>query len=209
VSSAIKRVGVAITGASGVIYGIRLVEVLARGDVNPSDFELIVTISKGARKVASYELGENIDSLLEKHVTSSNKHGDIIVHKMKIYEEDDFSSPLASSSSAPDVMAVVPCSIKTLSEIAYGQASNIIVRGALSMLRLGRKLVLVPRETPLGLTELELMLSLAKRGAYIVPAMPGFYHNPRRLEDLIDFVVGKVLDLLGFEHGLYKRWGNG
>jgi 4-hydroxy-3-polyprenylbenzoate decarboxylase len=124
-----------------------------------------------------------------------------------VYMEDDYTSPLASSSNQPDAMAIVPASTKTVALIAHGLASNLVARAALSILRLGRRLVVAPRETPLGIAELENLLKLARMGAVIVPLCPGYYHKPRSIGDLLDFMAGKVLDAMGCPHGLYKRWG--
>ncbi len=198
-----ENLGVAITGASGVIYGLRLIEVLLKENIVTSRIDVVV--SKGAKRVIMHEMGSRADEVVQRILMKfPDARG-----KVRLYEEDDFSSPFASSSSAPQAMVVIPCSIKTLGEIVSGIASNVIVRGALSVLRLGRPLVLVPRETPLGMVELELMLRAARLGAHIVPAMPGFYHNPSSVEDLVDFVVGKVLDVLDIKHRLYRRWGSG
>lgn len=198
-----ENLGVAITGASGAIYGLRLIEVLLKE--NLVTYRIDVVVSRGAKRVIMHEMGSEADDVVQGILRKFPDAGG----KVRLYEEDDFSSPFASSSSAPQAMVVIPCSIKTLGEIVGGIASNIIVRGALSVLRLGRPLVLVPRETPLGVVELELMLRAARLGAYIVPAMPGFYHSPGSVEDLVDFVVGKVLDVLGVRHRLYRRWGSG
>lgn len=199
-------IAVALTGSSGIRYGLRFVEAVLRYSMVGEG--VFVVVSRAAKDVALYE--ENIDlnkfleELKQSYGGSDAENGGLF---LRVYSEDDFNSPLASSSSAPDAMVVVPSSVKTMAQIAVGLASNVIVRGALAMLRLRRPLVLVPRETPLGVTELELMLSLARRGVFIVPAMPGFYHHPKSIDDLVDFVVGKILDVLGIEHNLYRRWG--
>jgi 4-hydroxy-3-polyprenylbenzoate decarboxylase len=178
---------VAITGASGVIYGKRLLEVLRTKKV-----ETHLVISKAAEKIIKHELGTTKEPL-EKLATH-------------VYEVDDWSSPIVSGSFKTDGMIIVPCSMKTLSGIAIGFAENAILRAADVALKEKRKLILVPRETPLNTIHLRNMLALAKQGALIVPAMPAYYHEPKNIEALVDFVVGKVLDLLDIEHALYKRW---
>src|SRR6185369_5457820 len=128
--------------------------------------------------------------------------------RLAYYAEDDFYAPIASGSSAADAMVVVPCSMGTLSRISCGNSGNLLERSADVMLKEGRPLVLVPRETPLNAIHLEHMLKLARLGVRIVPAMPAFYQRPQSLDDLVNFVVGKVLDSLGVEQSLFRRWGN-
>jgi len=177
----------AITGASGVIYGKRLLEVLRNKNV-----ETHLVISQAAEKIIAHELGTTKESLekLANHV----------------YEVNDWSSPIVSGSFKTDGMVIAPCSMKTLAGIANGFAENVILRAADVALKEKRKLILVPRETPLNIIHLRNMLDLAKQGAHIVPAMPAFYHKPKSIKALVDFVVGRVLDLLEIEHNLYKRW---
>ena len=127
--------------------------------------------------------------------------------RLGYYGGDDFFAPVASGSSAPDAMVVCPCSMGSLGRIAAGLSSSLLERVADVMLKEGRPLLLVPRETPLSAIHLENMLKLARLGVRIVPPMPAFYHHPQSLDDLVDFVVGKVLDQLGVEHRLFKRWG--
>jgi 4-hydroxy-3-polyprenylbenzoate decarboxylase len=120
----------------------------------------------------------------------------------------DFSAPLASSSRAAEAMVVAPCSTKTLAAIAHGYADNLIVRAAEAMLRLNRPLVLMPRETPLTLAAIENMRALRLAGAVLLPPMVAYYPRPRSIEEVTDFFVGKVLDVLGLQHSLYRRWGD-
>ncbi len=186
----LKRVLIAITGASGTIYGVRLVEVLLeRG------FNVDIVVTEAARRVSLVEEGYDVAERLR-------------ALGVKVYGENDLEAPYASSSSAPDAMIVAPCSTRTLAAIACGLADNLVTRAALAVLRLHRPLVLVVRETPLGVAELENMLKVARAGAVVLPASPAFYHRPKTIMDLVDFVVGKVLDVLGVEHQLYRRWGS-
>jgi 4-hydroxy-3-polyprenylbenzoate decarboxylase len=127
----------------------------------------------------------------------------------RYYPIEDVGASIASGSFRTAGMAIVPCSMGTLSGIAQGASGNLLERAADVMLKEGRPLVLVPRETPLNAIHLEHMLRLARLGVRIVPAMPAFYHRPRTMEDLVDFVVGKILDAMGIDHELFKRWGDG
>ena len=189
----IEKIGVALTGASGLIYGIRLIRYLKE-----TGYRVLVIYTKRSIDVAFHELGYSRDS----YVGLLKKIADAV------YYEDDFESPLASSSNQPDALVIAPCSVKTLSGIVNGYAENLVIRSALAILRLGRPLVLVPRETPIGVVEAELMYRALLLGAKIVPACPGFYHGPRNIDDLVDFVVGKILDVLGIKHSLYKKWSS-
>ena len=177
----------AITGASGVIYGKRLLEVLRNKNV---DVHLV--ISQAAERIIAHELG-----ITKKSLEKLANH---------FYEVNDWSSPIVSGSFKTDAMVIAPCSMKTLAGIANGFAENVILRAADVALKEKRKLILVPRETPLNTIHLQNMLDLTKQGVIIVPAMPAYYHKPKTIEEIIDFVVGRVLDKLDVEHSLYKRW---
>ena len=178
---------VAITGASGVIYGKRLLEVLREKKV-----ETHVIVSKAAEKVVEYELKQTRKDL-EKLATH-------------VYDVDDLNAPFMSGSFRTDGMVIVPCTMKTLAGIACGYADNLILRAADVTIKEHRRLVVVPRETPLSVIHLRNMLTLAELGVHVVPAMPAYYHKPKKIGDLVDFVVGKVLDCLSIEHTLYRRW---
>ena len=177
---------VAITGASGVIYGKRLLEVL-RGH-----HEVHLIISKNSEKLIEYEL-----KTTKKELAKLANH---------VYDEDFLNSPISSGSFITDAMVIVPCSMKTLAGIAHGYSENLISRAADVILKEKRKLILVPRETPLNNVHLRNLLELAMQGVIILPAMPAFYHKPKKIEDLTDFIVGKILDSLGLGHELFKRW---
>jgi 4-hydroxy-3-polyprenylbenzoate decarboxylase len=178
---------VAITGASGVVYGKRLLEVLCNKNI-----ETHLVISQAAERLIKHELD-----------TAKKAVGNLATH---VYETNDWNSPIVSGSFETDGMVIIPCSMKTLAGIANGYSDNVILRAADVTLKEKRKLILVPRETPVNVIHLRNMLDLAKQGALIVPAMPAYYHKPKSIEDLVDFVVGRVLDLLDVGHTLYKRW---
>lgn len=178
----------AITGSSGVAYGVRTLEVLRELGV-----EIDLIISRMAEKILELETGRMLEEVKALATRS--------------YSQDDLLSPLSSGSYPTDGMVIVPCSMKTLSCIANGISNNLITRAAEVTLKQGRKLILVPRETPLNQIHLENMLRLGRAGAVILPACPGFYHHPKSVQDLVDFVVGKILEVLGLTHELYQRWG--
>ncbi len=177
----------AMTGASGVIYGKRLLEILRNKKV-----DTYLVISQAAEKIIEHELGTTKQSL-EKLANN-------------VYEVGDWSSPIVSGSFETNAMVIVPCSMKTLAGIANGFAENVILRAADVALKEKRKLILVPRETPLNIIHLKNMLELANQGVIIIPAMPAYYHRPKSIEALVDFIVGRILDVLGIEHKLYQRW---
>ncbi len=182
---------VAISGASGTIYGLKTVEYLSQyGDVE-------VIVSNDAIKVSEYEClsKESLIQILKKYSKS-------------IYSADEIEAPPSSTSYLAKVKGVVisPCSLRTLASIAHGLADNLITRTAVNALRLRKRLVLVIRETPLGVAEIKNMLSVAEYGGVILPASPGFYNNPQSLLDVINFIVGKTLDALEIDHNLYRRW---
>ncbi|OFV68684.1 MAG: Phenylacrylic acid decarboxylase [Candidatus Syntrophoarchaeum caldarius] len=180
------RLILGITGASGVIYGVRLLEVLGR------EIETHLVISDMGAKILELELGLTLDDLLE-HATS-------------VYPNSDLTAPISSGSFQVEGMIIAPCSMKTVAMVANGIAENLIVRAADVTLKEERKLILIPRETPLGRIHLENLLKVVEAGGTILPASPAFYHAPKTIDDLVDFVVGKVLDLFGIEHNLYRRW---
>lgn len=184
----ILRIVVCITGASGVIYGIKLLEVLK----SMGDFEVHLVISKGGKKVMEIETDISID--------------EVQGLADRFYEEDDFTAPIASSSFLIDAVVIVPASMKTISAIANGFTNSLVTRVADIALRLKKPLILVPRETPLNAIHLENMLKLSRLGAVILPACPGFYHQPKSMDDILNFIVGKILDSLGIKHDIYKRW---
>jgi 4-hydroxy-3-polyprenylbenzoate decarboxylase len=188
----------AITGASGSIYGLRLTEELLR-----SDHQVTLVASKSGREVCRFETGVILDN-----ADSLKQRWQLPEAHLTIRVADDLWAPEASGSAAPDAMVVAPCSMGTLGRIAAGISGNLIERAADVMLKEAKPLLLVPRETPFSAIHLENLLKLSRCGARIVPAMPAFYQKPETIEDLVNFVVGKVLDQLGVEQNLFRRWGD-
>ena len=178
---------VAITGASGVTYGIRLLEALKELKIETS-----LIISDAAKTVIEYECDRQIEEIIN---ISDN-----------YYSFHDLTSSINSGSFKFDSLVIVPCSMKTLASIAHGFGANTITRAADVALKERRKCVIVPRETPLRSAHLENMLKLSQEGAIILPAMPAFYSESKTIENQVDFVVGKILDSLGIENNLFKRW---
>lgn len=195
-----QRFLLALCGASGAIYGLRLARELARLDV-----ELTLTLTPSGQLVCKEETGLELSGDLDAAAARLAGHLGL-ESTIRLVAPDDLFCASASGSSAPDCMIVCPCSMGTLARIAAGISANLIERSADVMLKEGRPLLLVPRETPLSQIHLENMLRLARAGARIIPAMPAFYQQPRTLDDMVDFVVGKVLDQAGFENSLYRRW---
>lgn len=183
------RLIVGISGATGAIYGIRLLEVLKRGT---TETHLILTPT--AKKIISQEVPYSI------------KKVESLAHQ--VYDDGDLSAPVSSGSFKTDGMIIIPCSIKSLSGIAHSYNINLLTRAADVTLKERRKLVLVVRETPLHQGHLELMLQVTRMGAIILPPIPAFYHHPKTIDDLIDQTIGKVLDLFGINHHLFERWGS-
>jgi 4-hydroxy-3-polyprenylbenzoate decarboxylase len=191
---------VAISGASGAVFGLRLVEELLK-----SGSRVYLLISDTAFFIIRTETGIDLSAKTEaavnrkvrKHFSSEN---------LSYFAETNLAAPVASGSFITDGMFVVPCSMKTLSGIANGYANTLIERAADVVLKEGRQLILSPRETPFSAIHLENMLKLARIGVGIVPPIPAFYHNPKGLGEIVDFVVGKILDRAGAENGLFKRW---
>ena len=192
----------AITGASGAVYGLRVAEELLRARARVS---ILITEAGFAvlKEECGLEWGGAETVVLEQLRSRLHHDGD----RLSYYAGNDLLAPIASGSSAPDAMLVVPCSMGTLSRISGGNSGNLLERAADVMLKEGRPLVLVPRETPLNAIHLEHMLKLARLGVRIVPAMPAFYQRPETMEDLVDFVAGKILDSVQVEHKLFRRWG--
>ena len=191
----------AITGASGVVYGQRLLEVLIDADV-----EVHLTISESGRLVLQHELGVEVD--LKSFELSQLLPGFEGQHRVTYHHYQDFMTPIASGSHKTSAMVVCPCSGSTLSGIATAAGKNLIQRAADVHLKERRPLILVPRETPLSLIQIQNMERVCNAGGTILPASPGFYHACDTVNDLVDFVVARVADHLDIEHNLMKRWGS-
>src|SRR5262245_18964964 len=192
---------IAITGASGAIYATRTLAALLERGVH---VDLIV--SDYGRRLLRDELGEaaSIERLVP---FLQEKYGDCVTRgTATLHGNRDMGATIASGSHGSSAMAIVPCSMKTLAAVAHGLSRNLIERAADVMLKERRRLVIVPRETPMSLMQLRNMVLCAEAGAMILPAMPAFYQQPKTLDDLADFMAGKVLAALGFEHDLYPAW---
>ncbi len=188
-----KRLVVAITGASGAVYGREFCRLLADGPIGV-DF----VISPNGRKVCRHELG------LADPTPAALTGGPAA--NFRVWDHDDLAAGPSSGSYPCDGMVIIPASGHAVASIAHGISNDLIVRAALVTLKQRRPLVVVPRETPMGVIELRNQLTLAKAGAVILPASPGFYHHPQTVEDMVRFVVGKVAEVLGLPHDLYRRW---
>jgi len=201
IQSNLESVIVAITGASGAAYGLRLIQRLAKKHI----FQHIL-LSDAARVVLKQEADLSLPDtamltgVLADHLNIPAKH-------MRCYALDDWFSPAASGSAGIKKMVVIPCSMGTLARIANGASDNLIERAADVMMKERRQLILVPRETPLSSIHLENMLKLSRMGVHMIPAMPGFYHQPQTLDEIIDFLVDRVLDHLDIANPEAKKWG--
>ncbi|WP_318510843.1 flavin prenyltransferase UbiX [Photobacterium leiognathi] len=197
-----KRITLAWTGASGAPYGLRLLECLLA-----ADYQVYLLISSAARVVLATEHGLKLSASPDKAREQLVEHLHCDADKLIVCGKDDWFSPVASGSAAPKKMVVCPCSAGSLASIAYGMSDNLIERAADVVIKERGQLLLVVRETPFSTIHLENMLKLSKLGVTVMPAAPGFYHQPQSIDDLIDFMVARILDHLGVEQGLVPRWG--
>ncbi len=188
-----KKIVIGITGASGSIYAKRLIEVLVQQGI----WVHVIATEKG-RQVFRYELSLDLATwITELNITYPN---------VKLENHQNLFAGVASGSHGFDAVVILPCSMGTLAEISHGLSRNLLTRAADVALKEGRKLIIVPRETPFNTIHLENMTRLSKVGAAIIPAMPGFYHHPKTMDDLVNFVVGKILSYLNIDHHLFKSW---
>lgn len=194
---------IAMTGASGAAYGLHLIARLGQAGVHQH-----LLLSEAARIVLEYEQGLKLPNRPEDIASMLAGTVDIPADLLTCYGLKDWFSPTASGSAGIRKMVVIPCSMGCLARIATGASDNLIERAADVMLKESRQLILVPRETPLSSIHLEHMLKLSRLGVEMIPAMPGFYHRPQTVAELVDFVVDRVMDHLEIETGEGKRWGN-
>lgn len=197
-----KAITLAFTGASGAPYGLRLLECLIA-----ADYQVFLLISSAARVVLATEHGLKLSANPESAKQALVEHLKCDADKLIVCGKDDWFSPVASGSAAPKQMVVCPCSAGSVAAIAHGMSDNLIERAADVVMKERGQLLLVVRETPFSTLHLENMHKLSQMGVTIMPAAPGFYHQPKSIEDLIDFMVARILDHLGVEQGLVPRWG--
>ena len=197
-----KTVCLALTGASGMPYGLRLLECLLAAGCRVQ-----LLYSQVASIVARQEMNEDLPARASEAQALLRERYAALPGRLDVYGREEWFAPVASGSNPPDAMIVCPCTMGTLAAIAQGLANNLIERAADVALKEGRLLVLVPRETPFSTLHLENMLRLARAGAVILPPNPGFYHHPQSVGDLVDFVVARILDRIGVPHALMARWG--
>lgn len=195
-------IALAITGASGAAYGLRLLECLLGAGK-----QVYLMVSAPGQMVIAMETDLKLPSKPTEMVALLSARYAAQPGQLQVFGKEDWMAPVASGSNAPAAMVVCPCTAGTLAAIANGISNNLIDRAADVMLKERRKLILVPREMPYSVIHIENMLRLARAGAVILPANPGFYHNPQRIEDLVDFVVARILDHLEIAHTLTPRWG--
>lgn len=196
-------IALAMTGASGAPYGLRLLQALLE-----SGQHVQMIISDPGRMVVNMETTLKLPSRTADIQSALEDHVGAHAGRLQVFGKDEWTAPLASGSNAPRACVVCPCSSGTLAAIASGHSRNLIDRTADVVLKERRKLIVVPRETPVSAIHLENMLRLAHAGAVILPANPGFYNKPTRVEELVDFIIARILDHLDIEHRLAPRWGD-
>jgi flavin prenyltransferase len=200
-----KTICLALTGASGMPYGLRLLECLL-----DAGCKVQLLYSQASQVVAKQEMDFELPSRpSDAKATLLARFPAAEAANLNVFGREEWFAPVASGTNPPDAMIVCPCSMGTLAAIAQGLADNLIERAADVVLKEGRKLVLVPRETPFSAIHLENMLRLSRAGAVILPPNPGFYHHPQSVQDIVDFVVARVMDQIDVPHTLMQRWGEG
>ena len=197
-----STIAVAFTGASGLPYGMRLVECLIAAGVNVQ-----LLYSPATQVVAQQEIGFTLRSRPSEVETDFTERFKAAPGQLRVFGQQEWFAPLASGSNPPNAYVICPCTMGTLAKVAAGMADDLISRAADVVLKEGRKLILVPRESPFSVIHLENMLRLARAGAIILPPNPGFYHHPKDIDGVVDFVVARILDQLGVAHQLMPRWG--
>ena len=199
-----QRICIAMTGASGAPYALRLIEVLLK-----QGHAVDLLISKAAQLVLATETGLALGNNPRRQAQELQQHFQCQQDRLVVYGREDWMAPWASGSGQPGPVVVCPCSTGTLSAIATGASNNLIERAADVALKERRKLILVPRETPFSEIHLQNMLTLTRMGAVVMPACPGFYHEPHSIADLVDFMVARILSQLGIEQSIMQGWGSG
>ncbi len=202
ISSTDKTFAIAITGASGAPYALRLIECLVA-----SGASLYIMVSQAGQVVLSMETDLNIPGRTDAMQAWLTEQYKAKPDQIQVFAKDQWLAPVASGSGAPDAMIVCPCTTGTLSAVACGSSNNLIERAADVVIKEQRKLIMVVRETPLSAIHLENMLKLARLGVVMLPATPGFYQNPTSVDDIVDFIVARILELLDLEHDLLPAWG--
>jgi 4-hydroxy-3-polyprenylbenzoate decarboxylase len=197
-----RTITLAITGASGAQYGLRLLQCLIH-----ADFKVYLMLSKAAEVVIRTETNLDLPETFADQLAFLTAEYGADEEQLVLLEKDDWFSPVASGSSSPSAMVICPASGGTLSAIAYGASNNLIERAADVALKERRALIVVPREAPYSQIHLENMLKLTQMGAVVIPASPGFYMQPQSIDELIDFIVARILDQLGIPQTLMPRWG--
>ncbi len=198
-----NAISLAMTGASGAQYGLRLLECLLSAGRT-----VYLMVSAPGQVVIGMETDLGLPGRPAEMQRFLSERYAATPGQLSVFGREEWTAPVASGSSAPGAMVICPCTTGTLSAVANGASNNLIERAADVVLKEGRKLVIVPRETPLSAIHLENMLRLARMGVSILPANPGFYHNPTGIDDLVDFVVARILDQLNVEHAISKRWSD-
>ncbi|HWV19069.1 MAG TPA: flavin prenyltransferase UbiX [Rhodocyclaceae bacterium] len=198
-----RTIALGFTGASGLPYGMRLLECLLGVD----NLQVHLIYSQAAQIVAQQEMGFKLSSRPSEVEVDLNARFQAAPGKLKVYGREEWFAPMASGSNPPDAYVVCPCTMGTLAKIAAGMADDLLCRAADVVLKEGRQLILVPREMPFSVIHLENMLKLAKAGAVILPPNPAFYHHPQTVQEMVDFVVARILDHLDIPHQLIAPWG--
>lgn len=197
-----QTITLALTGASGMPYGIRLLEMLLT-----EGKQVYLLYSQVAQIVAQQEMKLALPSRAKEAEVFFNQLYHLPAGQLRVFGREEWFAPVASGSNPADAMVICPCTMGTLAAVAAGMSQNLIERAADVALKENRPLIIVPREAPFSIIHLENMLKLARSGAIILPANPGFYHHPQTIQDIVDFVVARILDHLGIQHTLIPRWG--
>jgi len=199
----VRTVTLALTGASGMPYGMRLLECLLEASTR-----VYLIYSQAAQIVARQEMNLSLPARASEAAELLTERYSPRKGQLRVFGREEWFAPVASGSNPADAMVICPCTMGTLAAVASGLSDNLIERAADVMLKEKRPLVLVPRETPLSTIHLENMLRLSRAGATVLPANPGFYHHPDSVDALVDFIVARILDQLGIDHKLMSRWGD-